>query len=144
MVGLKELLQRSDVVSLHVPAIKETYHLINRDTVKLMKPGSILINTSRGAVVESAAVVWALDKGILRGAGLDVVEEEDKVESLAMILSQQPKKEDLQDLLSYHMLRDRSDVVFTPHNAFNTEEAIGRIIKTTIDNIKNFLKTNQK
>lgn len=144
MLELEELLKRSDVVSLHIPAIKETYHLINRDTIKLMKPGSILINTSRGAVVESAAVVWALREGILRGAGLDVVEEEDKVENLAMVLSQQPKKEDLQDLLSYHMLRDRSDVVFTPHNAFNTEEAIGRIIKTTIINIKNFLKTNQK
>ncbi len=140
IVDLPELLKVSDVVTLHVPAVKETRHLINRDNIKLMKKGSILINTARGAVVESGAVVWALNNGILRGAGLDVVEEEDKIEDMSMIMSQKPRKEDLQDLLSYHILRDRSDVVFTPHNAFNTEEAIGRIINTTIENIKNFVK----
>lgn len=138
LVDLETLLKESEVVTLHVPATKETYHLINRDNIKLMKEGSILVNTSRGAVVESAAVIWALNKKILRGAGLDVVEEEDKVESMSMIMSQRPTKEDLQDVLSYHMLRDRDDVVFTPHNASNSEEAIERIIKTTIENIKNY------
>lgn len=140
IVDLETLLKESDVVTLHVPAMKETYHLINRDNIKLMKEGSILVNTARGAVVETSALIWALNKNILRGVGLDVVEEEDKVESLSMVMSQRPKKEDLQDVLSYHMLRDRDDVVFTPHNAFNTEEAIGRIIKTTVENIKQFLK----
>lgn len=138
IVDLETLLKESDVVTLHVPAVKETYHLINRDNIKLMKQGSILVNTSRGAVVETSALIWALNKNILRGVGLDVVEEEDKVESLSMVMSQRPTKSDLQDVLSYHMLRDRDDVVFTPHNAFNTEEAIGRIIKTTVENIKNF------
>lgn len=138
MVNLEALLKEADVVTLHVPAIKETYHLINRENIKLMKAGSILVNTSRGAVVETEAIIWALNKGILRGVGLDVVEEEDKVESMSMIMSSRPSKGDLQSVLSYHMLRDRDDVVFTPHNAFNTEEAIGRIIKTTIENIKNF------
>lgn len=138
MVGLETLLKESDVVTLHVPATKETYHLINRENIKLMKEGSILVNTSRGAVVESSAVIWALNKKILRGAGLDVVEEEDKLESMSMIMSQRPTKNDLQDVLSYHMLRDRDDVVFTPHNASNSEEAIERIVKTTIENIKNF------
>lgn len=140
IVDLETLLKESDVVTLHVPAMKETYHLINRDNIKLMKEGSILVNTARGAVVETSALIWALNKNILRGVGLDVVEEEDKVESLSMVMSQRPKKEDLQDVLSYHMLRDRDDVVFTPHNAFNTEEAIGRIIKTTVENIEQFLK----
>jgi D-lactate dehydrogenase len=138
LVDLETLLKEADVVTLHLPAMKETYHLINRDNIKLMKTGSILVNTSRGAVLETEAVVWALNKGILRGAGLDVVEEEDKVESMSMVMSQRPTKDDLQNVLSYHMLRDRDDVVFTPHNAFNTEEAIGRIIETTIENIKNF------
>lgn len=138
LVDLETLLKEADVVTLHVPAIKETYHLINRENIKLMKTGSILVNTSRGAVVETEAIIWALNKGILRGAGLDVVEEEDNVESMSMIMSNRPTKDDLQKVLSYHMLRDRDDVVFTPHNAFNTEEAIGRIIKTTIENIKNF------
>jgi len=138
LVNLETLLKEAEVVTLHVPATKETYRLINRENVKLMKVGSILVNTSRGAVVESAAVIWALNKKILRGAGLDVVEEEDKVESMSMIMSQRPTKEDLQDVLSYHMLRDRDDVVFTPHNASNSEEAIERIVKTTIENIKNY------
>ncbi|MBU1117988.1 hydroxyacid dehydrogenase, partial [Patescibacteria group bacterium] len=142
LVDLETLLKESDVVTLHVPAIKETYHMINRNNIKLMKEGAILINTSRGAVVETSAMLWALNKKILRGVGLDVVEEEDKVESLSMVMSKRPTKDDLQDVLSYHMLRDRDDVVFTPHNAFNTEEAIGRIIKTTIENIKVFVKTN--
>ncbi|MFA6007695.1 MAG: NAD(P)-dependent oxidoreductase [Candidatus Shapirobacteria bacterium] len=138
LVDLETLLKEADVVTLHLPAMKETYHLINRENIKLMKTGSILVNTSRGAVVETEAIIWALDKGILRGAGLDVVEEEDKIESMSMVMSQRPSKDDLQNVLSYHMLRDRDDVVFTPHNAFNTEEAIERIIKTTIENIKNF------
>lgn len=143
LADLETLLREADIVTLHVPALKETHHLINRENIKLMKKGSILVNTSRGAVVETEAVIWALNKQILRGVGLDVAEEEDKVESLSMIMSQRPSKEDLQDVLSYHMLRDRDDVVFTPHNAFNTEEAIGRIVKTTIENIKNFCNNKQ-
>ena len=142
LVDLDTLLKESDVVTLHVPALKETYHLINRNNIKLMKKGSILVNTSRGAVVETESIIWALNKGILRGVGLDVVEEEDKIESMSLVLSQRPTKNDLQNVLSYHMLRDREDVVFTPHNAFNTEEAIERIIKTTIENIKEFCKKN--
>lgn len=138
LVKLEECLKEADVVTLHVPAIKETYHLINRENIKLMKTGSILVNTSRGAVVETAALIWALNKKILRGVGLDVVEEEDMVESMSMVMSSRPTKSDLQDVLSYHMLRDRDDVVFTPHNAFNTEEAIERIVKTTVENIRNF------
>jgi D-lactate dehydrogenase len=72
-----------------------------------------------------------------------VVEEEDKVESMSMIMSRRPTKDDLQNVLSYHMLRDREDVVFTPHNAFNTEEAIERIIKTTVENIKSFCNNKE-
>jgi D-lactate dehydrogenase len=139
-VDLETCLKESDFVSLHVPSIPETFHLINRKNIKLMKPGSILINTCRGAVVETEALVWALNTKLLRGVGLDVVEEEDKVENISMVMSSRPTKDDLQELLSYHLLRNRDDVVFTPHNAFNTEEAIGRIVKTTIENIKLFCK----
>lgn len=137
---LETCLKESDFVSLHVPALPETYHLINRKNIKLMKPGSYLINTSRGAVVETEAIIWALNNKILAGAGLDVTEEEDKVENISMVLSSKPTKDDLQEVLTYHLLRDRDDVVFTPHNAFNTVEAIERIVKTTIENINAFLK----
>lgn len=140
LVDMDTLLKNSDVVTLHVPSERDTYHLINRENIKQMKKRSILVNTSRGAVLESAAVIWALNKGILMGAGIDVVEEEENLEGMSMIMSQRPTKDDLQNILSYHMLRDRDDVVFTPHNAFNTKEAITRRIKTTIENINNFCK----
>ncbi len=90
-------------------------------------------------MVESEALIWALNKGILAGAGLDVIEEEQFVENISVVTSKKIKRDDLQHLVSYHMLRDRDDVVFTPHNAFNTKQAIGRIIKTTVLNINNFL-----
>lgn len=137
---LETCLKESDFVTLHVPATAETVHLINRQNIKLMKPGSILINTSRGAVVESEAIAWALNQKILSGAGLDVAEKENEVESISMIMNPGPSHEDLRQVLSYHLLRDRDDVVFTPHNAFNTQEALERIIKTTIKNISDFLK----
>jgi len=135
---LETCLKESDFVSLHVPSLPATYHMINKENIKLLKPGSYLINTSRGAVVETEAIMWALNKGILAGAGLDVTEEEDKVENISMVMSSRPTKDDLQEVLTFHMLRDRDDVVFTPHNAFNTKEAIGRIIKTTVENIEKY------
>ena len=137
---LESCLSKADFVTLHVPNTPETRHLINMDNIKLMKPGSILINTSRGKVVKTEAIVWGLDHKILWGAGLDVTEDENMLESVAMVASTRPTKDDLQEVLSYHLLRDRDDVVFTPHNAFNTKEAIGRIIKTTIENINTFCK----
>lgn len=144
---LEEVLKQADVVTLHVPylpagrqGLPTTHHLINKQNIKLMKPGSFLVNTSRGPVVEAEAIVWALNKKILAGDGLDVTEEEDKVESISMVTSKKPSKDDLQEVLSYHLLRDRDDVVFTPHNAFNTKEAIERIVETTIENIKSFAK----
>jgi D-lactate dehydrogenase len=127
-------------LTLHVPSVPETFHLINKKNIKLMKPTAILVNTCRGPVVETEAILWALNNKKLRGAGLDVTEEEDEVENISMVTSKRPTKDDLQEVLSYHLLRDRDDVVFTPHNAFNTEEAIGRIIKTTVENIEGFIK----
>lgn len=133
---LENCLKESDFVSLHVPSIAETFHMINRDNIKLMKRGCVLINTSRGTVVESEAIVWALNKGILAGAGLDVVEEEGLlIDDGSMALDKSVTKDDLREMVSYHLLRDRDDVILTPHNAFNTKEAIERIISTTVNSI---------
>ena len=139
-VDLETCLKESDFVSLHVPSLPETFHLINMKNIKLMKPGSYLVNTSRGPVIETEALVWALNHKILAGVGLDVTEEEDKVESVSVVMSDKTKKDDLKEIISYHLLRDRDDVVFTPHNAFNTKEAIGRIVVTTVENINRFMK----
>jgi D-lactate dehydrogenase len=91
-------------------------------------------------VAEAEAIVYALNKGILAGAGLDVTEEESNVENISVVMNDGTKKDDMKEILSFHLLRDRDDVVFTPHNAFNTKEAVERIIKTTIENIKKFCK----
>lgn len=137
---LETCLAESDFVTLHVPSIPETFHLINKKNIKLMKPGSYLVNTCRGPVLEVEALVWALNNKILAGAGLDVFEEEDQVENVSIVSSKKMTNEELKEIVSFHMLRDRDDVVFTPHNAFNTKEAIGRIVKTTVDNIELFIK----
>ena len=137
---LEELLAQADVVSLHVPYMKETHHMINKTNIRLMKPGSYLINTSRGPVVETEAIIWALNKKILAGAGLDVIEEEARVENVSVVMGDGVNKDDMKEILSFHLLRDRDDVVFTPHNAFNTKEAIGRIVATTVENILGFCK----
>lgn len=139
---LETLLKNADFVSLHVPATKETFHLINRKNIKLMKEGSYLINTSRGPVVETEAIIWALNHKILAGAGLDVTEEEEKIESVSMVMSKRPTKDDLQEVLTFHMLRDRDDVIFTPHNAFNTKETVEGVVEEVIDKIKNVYYDN--
>jgi D-lactate dehydrogenase len=142
-VDLETCLKEADFVTLHVPAIPETFHMINKKNIKLMKPGSYLINTSRGAVIETEAIVWALNNKILAGVGLDVTEEETLVDSMSTVMSNKVSKDDLHEVLSFHLLRDRDDVVFTPHNAFNTKEAIERIVKTTMENIKDFCAKNK-
>jgi len=138
-VDLETCLKNSDFVTLHVPAIPETHHMINKQNIKLMKKGSFLVNTARGAVIETEAILWALNNKILAGVGLDTIEEESEVESMSTVMSKKITRDDLQEVLTYHLLRDRDDVVFTPHNAFNTQEAIERIVETTVENIKNFM-----
>jgi len=103
-VDLEELLRSSDYVSLHVPALPSTFHLINGDNISLMKNTAFLINTSRGPVVDSAALYAALKDGHIAGAGLDVFEEE-------------PLPHD-NDLLKL------PNVVLSPHMASHTEEAM--------------------
>jgi glyoxylate reductase len=101
-LSLDELLKRSDVISIHVPLLPTTRHLINADKLKLMKKTAFLINTSRGPVIDEKALVVALKKGQIRGAGLDVLEFEPKLApGLAKL----------------------KNVVVTPHIASATEEA---------------------
>jgi len=138
-VNLEECLKQSDIISLHVPLTKSTFHLINRQNIKLMKKGAVLINTSRGPVVESEAILWALENGILAGAGLDVLEEEENLDNPEKLFDSYISNDDLKELVTAHLLREKPNVVITPHNAFNTKEAIGRIIKATVENIKKFM-----
>lgn len=137
--SLEDLLSQSDVVTLHVPYLPATHHLINKENVKDIKRGAILVNTSRGAVVETEALLWALEKKILSGAGLDVLEEEnDTYEHIQLLSEGFPKNKDIATILRNHILVDRNDVIITPHNAFNSYEAAQRIFETNVENIKSF------
>lgn len=138
-VSLSELLATSDIVTIHVPYNKDTHHLINKENIVNIKKGAYLINTARGAVVETEALVEALKSGILAGAGLDVLEEEgDMNDELALLTAPHPKESELKIVLENHYLINHPRVIVTPHVAFNTTEAVERILDTTIENIKAF------
>ena len=138
-VPLAVLLRGADIVSLHVPSTPSTHHLMNRQTFRLMKRGALLINTARGGIVETDALVWALDEGIVGGAGLDVLEGEELVKEERQLLSQDFPKEKLVTALKNHILLHRENVVITPHIAFDSREALQRILETTVTNITSFL-----
>jgi len=138
-VPLEELLRRSDIVSLHVPYLPATHHLMNRARFGMMKRGALLINTARGGLVDTDALVWALDEGIVGGAGLDVLEGEELVKEERQLLSKDFSKEKLATALRNHILLHRENVVITPHIAFDSREALQRILETTVGNIVAFL-----
>jgi D-lactate dehydrogenase len=130
-VPLNELLSESDIVSLHAPLTPQTYHMINAKTLSLMKPGAMLINTSRGALVASRALVTALKKRQLAAAGLDVYEEESHI--YFQDLSDEIISDDVISRLTTF-----PNVIVTGHQAFFTKEALTVIAETTIKNISDF------
>lgn len=139
-VDLNELLSCSDVISLHIPLVPETTHIINSSNINLIKRGSLLINTARGGLIETQAILDGLEKGILSGVGLDVLEGECFIREERELLSTKfLEKCDLKTQLLDHMLLNREDVLVTPHNAFNSKEALENIITVTIDNINSYL-----
>lgn len=150
--NLEELLANSDIITLHVPLNPDTRHLINKNNIFKIKKGALLINTSRGAVLETEALLKALKSKHLAGAGLDVLEGErtikdeleiftsDKYELYDLVEGYQTRKEDLKVLIQNRILINMENVVITPHNAFNSREALQRIRDTSIENIQSFIK----
>lgn len=140
-VSLEELLKTSDVVSLHVPYMPATHHILNQANLQLVKPGAVLINTARGGLVETAGLLDALRSGRLAGAAMDVVEEEGFVKEEAdLLFTGHPNLDQLKTVLADHELMQMPNVLITPHNAFNTKEALTRILDTTVGNIQGFAK----
>jgi len=136
---LDALLASSDVVSLHCPYTPETHHLIGAKSIPLMKKGAVIVNTARGALIDTAALLKGLESGQLSGAGLDVLEEECAIkEESELMMKGFPQKCDLGALVRNHMLIARNDVIITPHIAFNSREAVERILATTAENIAGF------
>lgn len=121
-VDLEELLKESDYVSLHSPLTDSTRHMIGREQLAVMKPTAFLINTSRGALIDEKALIEALQKGIIAGAGLDVQEEE-------------PPRED-------NPLYTMDNVVLTPHMGWRGLETRQRLVNLTAANIKAYMAGN--
>lgn len=138
-VGFEELLSLSDIVSLHAPLSPNTAHMINEGSINHIKRGAVLINTARGGLVQTSALVKALEEGIISSAGLDVLEEEgDMGDEMKLLNDPHPKLEELKNVLANNYLINHPRVIVTPHIAFNTKEAVQRILDTTIDNINSF------
>ena len=131
---LEELFKQSDIISLHCPLNDESYHLINHNSINLMKKGVILVNTSRGALVDSEALLDGIKNKKIGGACLDVYEEESELffeDNSNLIVND--------DTLA--LLMTMPNVIVTSHQAFFTKEALSNIAATTIENIDSFFKT---
>ena len=130
-VDLKTLCQQADVISIHCPLTPDTQHLINQTSLKNMKPGVMIINTSRGAVIDTQAVIEYLKNGHVGYLGLDVYEQEENL--FFQDLSEQIISDDL-----FERLLTFPNVLITGHQAFFTDQALTNIADTTLNNIKRF------
>lgn len=140
-VTLHELFAKSDIVSLHAPMTKENYHLINASALSKMKPKALLINTARGELVDTRALIAALQDHQIAGAGLDVLEGEPVLEKDNEIeLFRSGKKQITEFVTEHDILTKMQNVIVSPHNAFNTHEALQFIRYTTVQNIIAFLE----
>jgi len=126
---LIDLLPQCDIISLHCPLSEQTHHIINEETLGMMKQGSMLINTSRGALVDTKAAIEALKTGQLGYLGIDVYEQEEKL--FFTDWSEAVIQDDvIMRLMSF------PNVLITAHQAFFTEEALEQIAEVTLNNIK--------
>lgn len=141
-VSMNDLLKMSDIITLHIPYNEKTHHFINKKDFDKMKKGTVIINTSRGGIIDTEALIEAIDKKIIFGAGLDVLEGEEYIKEEKQLLYDKNKLDILANLVKDHILLGKENVVFTPHIAFNSQEALERILETTIENIKSFEKGN--
>jgi D-lactate dehydrogenase len=132
---LPKLLASSDIITLHVPLLKETHHLLNKKNLALVKPGAYIINTSRGGLIEGEGLLKNLQNGHIAGAGLDVLEDEEIMRDPVLLFSDTCQECTIKTSLVNAMLIDHPRTIVTPHNAFNTIEAIYRIIDTSMDNL---------
>lgn len=142
-VSLEDLLKNSDIITIHVPYNEQTHHLISHKTFGFMKKGVYLINTARGGIVDTEDLIKALKDGIVAGYGADVLEGEGEIkDELNFLTNTRPKLEIIEEMLYDHILMKMPNVLITPHNAFNSQEALERILNITVANIKGFIAGN--
>jgi D-lactate dehydrogenase len=141
--SLSEIVLESNIITLHTPYNKENHHLINKENISKMKKGIYLINTARGELIDTDALIWGLKEGIIAGFGADVLESERilKNEKNLSVLGSTTEKEKKSILLNHELMK-MSNVIITPHIAFYAREAVAEIFKTTIENIRGFVSGN--
>ncbi|MFA7285741.1 MAG: NAD(P)-dependent oxidoreductase [Candidatus Paceibacterota bacterium] len=135
---LDEVLDVSDILTLHAPYTKENHHMINKENILKMKRGVYLLNTARGELLDTEALMLALKEGIVGGAGLDVLEGERELKNQNDMLVSENDVLNYKMLLEDRSLIDMDNVIVTPHIAFSTKEAEDRIMETVVSNIKGF------
>jgi len=135
-VAIDQLFAASDILTLHCPLTPGTYHLVNENSLRLLKRGVMLLNTSRGAVIDTRSVISGLKKGIIGSVGLDVYEEE--ADLFFQDLSDQIIGDDV-----FARLLTFPNVIITGHQGYFTEEALTNIARTTIENISSFESTGK-
>lgn len=157
--SFEELMHESHVITLHVPLGPTTRHMINRDTLAICRSGLLLINTARGGLIDSSALIEALDSGQVAGVGLDVLEDErvfrggatqilsekiaERVRSTASPIARETSPQrvaEFSKLVAHNQLLNRPDVILTPHVAFNSYEAMERLTGLTAQNINDYLE----
>lgn len=135
-VEQEELLEKADVITLHCPLIDATHHLLSDEEFGKMEE-TLVVNTARGELIDTAALIEALENNNVKAAGLDVMEEECYIEDDIEVLGNLDEECDPEIILEDHILIQRDDVLVTPHNAFNSQEAMERIEETTLKNLEN-------
>lgn len=134
-VSKDDLLEQADIVTLHCPLVEATKHILGEEDFKRMDE-TLLVNTARGGLVDTEALIDALENDSVKAAGLDVLEEECYIDDDISYLSEMEEECDPEIILEDHILMDRDDVLITPHNAFNSIEALHRIADTTLENLR--------
>jgi len=140
-VSLENLLKESDVIVVMVPYYSKTHHMINKENIKLVKDEAMLINTARGPIVDTEAIIWALQNGKLKGGiALDVFEGERVLLEMSEVLENKFSPEEYEKALKTIHLLSYPNTIFTPHVAHYTKDAIKRDIIWVIENLAEFLK----
>jgi D-lactate dehydrogenase len=135
-----EVMAQSDIITLHVPYTKETHHILNKEAFHKMKEGVVIINTARGELIDTDALIDALHRGKVSGVGLDVLESERELREEARLVNENKKIDNMKTLLQDHVLIDNPRVIITPHIAFHAREANEERIKTAVQNIIKFVQ----
>ncbi|MEM3071405.1 MAG: NAD(P)-dependent oxidoreductase, partial [Candidatus Anstonellales archaeon] len=143
-VSFYTLIKSADIISLHLPLTRETKHIINKKTISKMKKGAIIINTARGGLVDVVALAEELQRGKLGGAALDVIESEDLIAHENDILTKKVGIDTIKRAFIGNMLLEFENVILTPHIAYNTEDAIRRIVEKTLWTINEIERGNEE